>query len=76
MPLTNSNFLDNYTTDNQKYGKWRTQVQMLCSTFGKTGIVENEALHQKFIYMSVGMPFNAPTDRPFKNVHHAYNDLL
>ena len=76
MPLTNSNFLDNCTTDNQKYGKWRTQVQMLCSTFGKTDILENEALYQKLIYTSVRMPFNAPTDRPFKNVHHAYNDLL
>ena len=49
---------------------------MLCSTFGKADILENKALYQNLIYMSVRRPFHAPTDRPFKNFHHAYNDLL
>ena len=40
---------------------------MLLSTFGKVDILENEALYQKLIYMSVRRPFNALTDRPFKN---------
>ena len=76
MPLTNINFLDNCTTYNQKYGKRRKQAQMLCSTFGKADILENKALYQNLIYMSVRRPYHAPTDRPFKNFYHAYNDLL
>ena len=39
---------------------------MLCSTFGKADIPENEALYQNLIYMSVRRSCNAPTDRPFK----------
>ena len=69
MPLTNCAFLDNCTTNNQKYDERRKQDQMLftCSAFGKADILENEALYQKLIYMSVRRPFNALTDRPFKN---------
>ena len=37
---------------------------MLCSTFGKADIPENEALYQNLIYMSVRRSFMLqPTDR-------------